>query len=103
MLVVHRFNSDVQLPYRFPIIAETHDCEDNCVGSVDEHVIIQACQASQDAQAGYACDYCNKRQPMAFNEVKECCKGHDNLSEKLRGESLTYIGKRHATRLMCDA
>ena len=40
---------------------------------------------------------------MAFNEVKECCKGHDNLSEKLRGESLTYIGKRHVTRLMCDA
>ena len=46
---------------------------------MSEDVIIQAAQCAQDAQAGYACDYCNKRQPMAFNEVKECCKGHQDL------------------------
>ena len=40
---------------------------------------------------------------MAFNEVKECCKGHDGLAESLRGKGLSYIGKRHATRLMSDA
>ena len=40
---------------------------------------------------------------MAFNEVKECCKGHDGLAESLHGKGLSYIGKRHATRLMSDA
>ena len=104
MLVAHRFNSDVQLPYRFPISKETHCCNDEaCIGDANEPAIIQAAQASQDAQAGYACDYCNKRQPMAFNEVKECCKGHVDLTVKTRGESISYIGKRHATRLMNDA
>ena len=103
MLALHRLNSDVQLPYRLPITTESHACEENCVENVDEHVIIQAMQASQDAQAGYACDYCNKRQPMAFNEVKECCKGHVDLAEKLQGHSVNLIGKRHVTRLMCDA
>ena len=103
MLVAHRFNSDVQLPYRFPISEETHCCTDeSCTINADENGIIQAAQASQDAQAGYACDYCNKRQPMAFNEVKECCKGHVDLTSKTRGESINYIGKRHATRLMND-
>ena len=65
--------------------------------------MVQAAQCSQDAQAGYACDYCNKRQPMAFNAVKECCKGHVNLGGKLSGRKLNYIGKRHASRLMSDA
>ena len=40
---------------------------------------------------------------MAFNEVKECCKGDDGLAEPLHGEGLSYIGKRHATRLMSVA
>ena len=53
--------------------------------------------------ASPSCDYSNKRQPMAFNEVKECCKGHARLGEKLSGEHVNTIGKRHATRLMCDA
>ena len=40
---------------------------------------------------------------MAFNEVKECCKGHVGLADSLHGKGLSYIGKRHATRLMSDA
>ena len=40
---------------------------------------------------------------MAFNEVKECCKGHDGLAKEVRGKSVQCIGKRHATRLMSDA
>ena len=59
-------------------------------------------QMAQDAQAGYACDYCTKRQPMAFNEVKECCKGHSTLAENIRQEPLQRQGKRHATRIMND-
>ena len=60
-------------------------------------------QVAQDAQAGDACDYCNKRQPMTFNEVKECCNGFVELSRKLQGERVDYIRERHATRLMCDS
>jgi hypothetical protein len=103
MLGVHRFNSDVQLPYRFPISCMTCYCGQNCGDGADDGDIIRAAQVAQDAQAGYACDYCNKRQPMAFNEVKECCKGHQELSSRLAGESVSYMGKRHATRLMSDA
>ena len=40
---------------------------------------------------------------MAFHEVKECCKGHDDLAKEVCGESLHQIGKRHASRLMSDA
>jgi len=103
MLAAQRFNSDVQLPYRFPILEGVHMCDEECADSGDRNAIIEAAQCSQDAQAGYACDYCTKRQPMAFSEVKECCKGHATLSQKITGERLNYIGKRHVTRLMCDA
>ena len=58
---------------------------------------------AQDAQARHACDYCTKRQPMAFNEVKECCKGHSTLVENIRQQPLQRQGKRHATRIMSDA
>lgn len=105
MLACHRCNSDVQLPYRFPIIPETHFCDDDTCLRNNDKVIVQIAQAAQDAQAGYACDYCTKRQPCAFNEVKECCKGHKDLSQRVRaaGACVNDIGKRHAMRLMGDA
>ena len=65
--------------------------------------MINDAQVSQDAQAGYACDYQNKRQPMACNEVKECCKGHAALSQELSGLSAAKIWQRFASRLMSDA
>ena len=40
---------------------------------------------------------------MAFNEVKECCKGHQELSSRLDGESVNCMGKRHALRICSDA
>ena len=106
MLVAQRCNSDVQLPYRFPIIAAAHaaECGEACAEmEISDEEIVRAAQIAQDAQAGYACDYCTKRPPMAFNEVKECCKGHKDLTGKLHGESTDYIGKRHAMRIMSDA
>lgn len=60
--------------------------------------MFEATQVAQDTQAGYACDYCTKPQPVAFNEVKACCKGHHTLAEQSR-----RTGKRHATRIMSDA
>ena len=105
MLAVQQFNSDIQLPYRFPVTPETHSelCCEECCQSVDENTIVQAAQFAQDAAAGYACDYCSKRQPMAFNEVRECCKGHQTLNQKLQADRINYIGKRHASRFMSDA
>ena len=40
---------------------------------------------------------------MAFNEVKECAKGHATLGAKLADEHINTIGNRHGTRLLCDA
>ena len=103
MLAMHRFNSDVQLPYRFPIMCLTCFCkEEGCGKDLSEDVIIQAAQVAQDAQAGYACDYSNKRQPMRFNEVKECCKGHTVMAETIAREPVNTQGKRHAVRIMND-
>ena len=65
--------------------------------------MIEAIQMAQDAHAGYACYYCTTRQSMAFNEVKECRKGHRTLAEHIRQEGLQRQGERHATRIMNDA
>ena len=49
MLVLHRCNSDVLLPCRFPITAETHNdvhCGEAFVSSLDPNVILQAAQSS---------------------------------------------------------
>ena len=103
MLAAQRCNSYVQLPYCFPSIKESHFCRHcKCMLNKDT-VMVEAMQMAQDAQAGYACDYCTKRQPMAFNEVKECCKGHITLAESIHQGPLQRQGKRHATRIMNDA
>ena len=85
------------------MIKESHCCRHGgCVIDIDK-VMIEATQMAQDAQAAYACDDCIKRQPMAFNGVKECCKGCSILAEHIRQEPLQRQGTRHATRMMCDA
>ena len=102
MLATQRCNSDVQIPYRFPIDRSIHCCNrEACLKKFDRD-IIEAAQVAQDAQAGYACDYCTKRQPMAFNEVKECCKGHMTLAANIAREPINKQGKRHAIRLIND-
>ena len=65
------FNSDVQLPYRLPVCdATTHApadlCDCDCPAQHDENEVIEATQIAQDAQAGYACDYSNKRSAKTF-------------------------------------
>ena len=103
MLAAQRCNSDVQLPYRFPITSETHFCDDPTCLEYSKKLMIEATQIAQYAQAGYACDYCTKRQPMAFNECMECVKGHRQLASDLRQELVNRQGKRHAMRLISDA
>ena len=102
MLASHGFNSDVQLPYRLPITAHTYSCDGACLTDTNNDDMVMAAQFAQDAQAGYACDYSNKRQPMAFSEVKECIKGIRALGGQLRGDSIGYQGKRYALRLCSD-
>ena len=78
-------------------------CDGTCVDDANEDAIVAAAQISQDAQAGYACDYQNKRGPRAWNEIKECRKGHHKLAADVAHERPQYIGKRHVTRLCSDA
>ena len=56
MLSMHRFNSDVQLPYRFPIMCMTCSCGLNCGDGVADDVIIRAAQVAQDAQSVQTAD-----------------------------------------------
>ena len=87
----------------FQIIKESHCCcRCKCLVNKDQ-VMSEEMQMAQDAQAGHAYDYCTKREPMAFNDVKECCKGHSALAEHIRQEPLQRPGKRHATHIMSDA
>ena len=104
LLAATGFNSDVQVPYVFPIIDSTHSslCDRSCVGTVEEHVIISAAQRAQDARVGYSCDYQNKRNPLCIHEVKEFQKGHRTLHEELKDEHRSYIGRRHAQRIISD-
>ena len=40
---------------------------------------------------------------MAFNEVKECCKGQVALAQEVSGLSAGKVWRRFASRLMSDA
>ena len=103
MLAGPRCNSDVQLPYRLPITESTHFCDDPKCLAYKEKDLVEATQIAQDAQAGYACDYCSKRQPLAFNACKEWVKGLQRLTERYRDDPLNKLGKRYAMRIMSDA
>ena len=107
MLATQQCNSDVQLPYRLPITKETHSslCPlgEQCLQMYKEADVVRACQLAQDAQAGYACDYQNKRQPCGCNEVRECCCGLTKLGQTLRDQPLAYQGKRYMGRILCHA
>ena len=107
MLATQQCNSDVQLPYRLPISKDTHSslCPlgEQCLKMYDVSDIVKACQLAQDAQAGYACDYQNKRQPCGCNEVRECCSGLTKLGHSLQNKPLAYQGKRYMGRILCHA
>ena len=98
-------NTDVQLPYRFPITPETHAaiCDEDCVARANLADVIDIAQRSQDAQVGYACDYQNKRAARSCNEVKECAKGIHRLGKEVGDQGPARLGKRLVTRLCSDA
>ena len=91
LLAAQRCNSDVQIPYRLPVIKQSHRCSDpSCLQNSDK-LMIEVTQMAQDSQLGYACDYCTKRQPMGFNEVRECCNGLQALGENTVGNLLIRL------------
>ena len=55
MLAAHRCDSDVQLPYRFPIVPAIPLCNEASCLQQHAKAMIEAAQVAQDAQAGYAC------------------------------------------------
>ena len=90
-------NVDVQLPYQLAV---------RCGPSLSKQQqrdIVHAVQRAQDAQTGYCADYCAKNQPMAFHEIKEFQKGHQQLQSKHQQEPIEKLGKRHVNRFLSDA
>ena len=59
-------------------------------------------RVAQAAQAGYGCDYMNKRLPIAVHELKEWQKGQREMGEELKDKPAGYVGARVAKRLTTD-
>ena len=99
LLAALRCNSDVQLPYRLPVMCE------KCRISAPRlrRRALLAAQRAQDAQTGYSCDYCGKNQPMAYKEIQEFRKGHQNLHATHAQEGPGKLGRRHVCRFLSDA
>lgn len=105
LLAALRSNCDAQLPFRFPITVDTHSsaaCKENCDSEMPARRLVKEAQMNQAAQAGYACDYQNKRLPVAVHEVKEWMKGQQHLYEELKDNKTGYLGARSAKRLITD-
>ena len=105
LLAALRSNCDVQLPYRFPITPDTHsstECEEDCDSEMPIWQLVKEAQTNQAAQAGYACDYQNKRLPIAVHEVKEWMRGQQRLYEDIKDNKIGYLGARCAKRLITD-
>ena len=103
-LLVASGDNDIKNPTRLVISSKTHDkeCEENGAQSNNLTAQVKAMEASQAAQVGYHCDYCNKRQPVGIHECKEWAKGHKTLEQGVKGERLSYKAKRHTPRIISD-
>ena len=105
LLASLRCNSDVQVPFRFPITSYTHRgdiCGHECDKKMPVWSLALQAQRTQAAQAGYACDYMNKRNPIAVHEVNAWMAGQQHLYEELKDTKTGYLGARAAKRLITD-
>ena len=96
LLVGSADNNDVKVPMRLPITTKTHEatCTANCVGATSRAVLVDAMEASQAAQVGYFCDYCNKRHPCGVWECNEWSKGHVKLEGQMKGDHLSHQARK---------
>ena len=105
MLCGLRCNSDVQVPFRFPILPDTHNsqvCSGDCTAHMCLAGLTREAQINQAAQAGYAGDYQNKRLPVAIQEAKEMIKAQNDLAKELQDKQPGYVGGRVAKRIITD-
>ena len=82
MLAGVRRNGDVQLPYRFPTTEDAHNhgvCANGCGTKVPVCQQVQQTEGAQRGQAGYGCDYSNKRGPIAVHECKAWMRSQQSL------------------------
>ena len=106
LLAALRCNSDVQVPYRFPVTEFIHNdahCWKSCHLAQSTQETVREAQRNQAAQAGYACDYQNKRHPIAMHEVKEWQKGQGVLHQEVQGKPTGYVGARTAKNIMTSS
>eukprot|EP00959_Pyramimonas_sp_CCMP1952_P143369 3001490-Pyramimonas_sp.AAC.1 len=92
------FNSDVQIPHRFPVIEATRDscvCEDLCWETDRPIDVVLAAQRAQNVAAGCAADYQRKRCAPSFNEVRKIKKGHHAQADQTKDRSAAYRANWH--------
>ncbi len=105
LLASLRCNSDVQVPFRFPTTSCSHRgdiCGHECDKKLPIWSLANTAQTNQAAQAGYGCDYMNKRNPIAVQEVKAWMAGQQHLYEEIKETKTGYLGARAAKRLITD-
>ena len=59
---------------------------------IDEDSLVEATQASQNAQSGYAADYGSKRPLLALHEIAEWMRGQRQLASDLPEATPAYLG-----------
>jgi hypothetical protein len=66
-------NNNIKVSYRLPIMLQSHEeqCKERCFEKTSREEMIDGVEKSQSAQAGYHCDYANRRQPLGLHEACE--------------------------------
>jgi len=91
LAVMTRGNSNVQVPYRVPIIPETHDdtCTNkDCLTRASTKRMCRQVHQAQKNIIGYFGGYCCKSQPVGKYELKKSTENVDYLKEKLEPRKL---------------
>ena len=99
------FNSDVLVPYRLPLMPQTHSTRCELEGCLEIHSvsdIMKVLEQSMRDQIGYISDYVTKKQPVATSEVDRFIRGHRELQKQLHGSALSTAAIRHTQRLLSD-
>ena len=99
------FNSDVLVPYRLPLMPQTHSTRCELEGCLEMHSvsdIMKVLEQSMRDQIGYISDYVTKKQPVAISEVDRFIRGHRELQKQLHGFALSTAAIRHTQRLLSD-
>ena len=73
-------NADMKIPYRVPIMRETHEpsvCQQDCVGTTDVRTLAYQVQSIQALIAGYFAGYAAKMQLVGKTEARRMSEALD--------------------------